>query len=198
MSRLRKFVAYRRIERAYTRVSKYRKKAFIRMDPHPHIVRFDMGNTLAKFPYVVQLRAKHSLQIRDNALESARTSCNKILEEKAGKNNYRFIIRTYPFHVLRENPLAAGAGADRLSTGMSHSFGKPIGLAAQISHGQPLFEVRVNKEHVEIAKDALKCASYKLPLNYLIVAQKKDRKETAKVPVIRRTKVIAEAIAVTA
>ncbi len=69
----------------------------------------------------------------------------------------------YPHHVLRENPIAAGAGADRMSTGMKKSFGRTIGTAAQVKRGQPLFVVDVNKQNVEVARKALKRASYKLP-----------------------------------
>ena len=42
MAKLRKFSAYRRIERPYTRKSKYRKKSFIRATPTNKIIRFDI------------------------------------------------------------------------------------------------------------------------------------------------------------
>ena len=45
---------------------------------------------------------------------------------------YFFQLRIYPHHILRENPLAAGAGADRMSTGMKCAFGKPISVAARV------------------------------------------------------------------
>ncbi len=163
MARIRKFVAYRRLERPYTRVSKYRKKAYIRGSPNIHIVKFDLGNPSKTFQYKVNLITKADLNIRHNALESARMTSNKVLEEKLGKNGYHMKIRVYPHHVLRENPLAAGAGADRMSTGMSHSFGKPIGAAARVLEGQTIMSVSVDKQNLDVAKKAMKRASYKFP-----------------------------------
>jgi len=69
----------------------------------------------------------------------------------------------YPHHHLRENALAAGAGADRMSTGMAHSFGKCVGLAAQVRRGQILIELSVNREHLDLARKALHRAVYKIP-----------------------------------
>ena len=83
------------------------------------------------------------------------------------------IIRVYPHHILRENPLAAGAGADRMSTGMKHSFGKSIGIAAQVRKGQTLFQIQVNKEHLDTAKKALKLAGSKLPCSTSIEIEHK-------------------------
>ena len=169
MARIRKFCSYRSIEpRAYTRISKFKEKSFIRASPHINIVNFDMGNLKKKFGYQVDLVAKEPVQIRHNAMESARMTCNRLLETILGKNAYCLKIRFYPFHILRENPLAAGAGADRMSTGMKHSFGKPIGSAAQIKKGQVLFQLKVNKQHLDTAKKALKRASYKFPCPCLI------------------------------
>ena len=95
-------------------------------------------------------------------------TCNRLVEKTLGKTAYRFKVRVYPFHILRENPLAAGAGADRMSTGMKMSFGKPIGVAAQIKKGQTVFSMDVNKQNVDLAKKALKRATYKLPGGYYI------------------------------
>jgi large subunit ribosomal protein L10e len=169
MARLRKFVAYRALERPYTRFSKYKKLSYVRSRPVCKIVRFDVGEVAKKFPFTLDLVSKSDLQIRDNALESARQSANRVLEKNLGKTGYRFMTCVYPHHVLRENPLAAGAGADRLSTGMAHSFGKPIGIAAQVHKGTPLFTVHIGKEHVSLARLALKRASYKVPCKCAIV-----------------------------
>jgi len=169
MARIRKFSAYRAVEpRPYTRISKFKDVNFIKASPHINIVNFDMGNLRKKFAYQVDLVSKSALQIRHQAMESARMTCNRFLETNLGKNGYFLKIRFYPFHILRENPLAAGAGADRMSTGMKHSFGKPIGRAAQIKEGQALFTLKVNKQSLEIAKKALKRASYKFPCGCLI------------------------------
>ena len=51
MARVRKFVAYRSVERPYTRKSKYRKKNFVRAAPVSKVVRYNMGNINKKFDY---------------------------------------------------------------------------------------------------------------------------------------------------
>ena len=163
MPKLRKFAAYRRLERPYTRQSKFKGRNYVRGSPHLIVSQFDMGNRKKKFDYTIRLVSQESLQIRQNAIESARMACNRDLETTIGKENYRFIIKMYPFHILRENPLAAGAGADRMSTGMKRSFGKVIGRAVQVYKGKELMILNVNKEGLDIAKKALHKASTRLP-----------------------------------
>ena len=171
-ARIRKFVAYRKLEKPYTRYSKYKKLSYVRARPVCKVVRFDMGNQNLNFDYTLSVIVTDSLQIRDNAIESARQSCNRLLEKNLGKDGYHFIVRIYPHHILRENPLASGAGADRLSTGMAHSFGKPIGIAAQVKKGNAIFTLDINKENLQLGKDALKRATHKVPCHCIIVEKK--------------------------
>ena len=171
MARLRKFVAYRKVERPYTRISKFRKKSFIRASPNLKIVRFEMGDPKKAFDYTLELVSKTDLQIRHDAIESARQTSNRVLEKELGKMGYFMKIMIYPFHVLRENPLASGAGADRMSTGMKKSFGKAIGAAAQVKKGQKVCIVRVNKDGLKTAKSALKRVSKKIPNSYSILVK---------------------------
>lgn len=175
MARLRRGSAYSRtsqIKRPYTRKSKYRNKNFIKANPHSKVVRYEMGNVKKEFEYRLILTAKRSLQIRHNALEAARQSGNKILESKAGKSEYHMQLRKYPHHMLRENVLASGAGADRMSTGMAASFGKVIGLAAQVKKGDPIFVVEVDSKNLGVAKDALIRCKNKLPCQCQIIIEK--------------------------
>lgn len=171
MARLRKFIAYRRLERPYTRVSKYKKKSFIKTKTNIKVVRFNTGNLKKRFPYSLHLVSKQGLQIRDNALESGRQTCNRLLETTLGLTGYFMRVRAYPFHILRENPLAAGAGADRFSTGMQKSFGKPIGSAARIQRGQQVATVSVEKQHIVLAKKALDRFRKKVPGSYWILVE---------------------------
>jgi large subunit ribosomal protein L10e len=164
MAKLRKFCSYRRLERPYTRHSKFRNKSFVRAKPASKVVRYSMGNVNKEYDYTVNLIAKQAIQIRHNAIESARQSSNRVLEKRIGKNGYFFKIRPYAHHILRENPLAAGAGADRMSTGMKMSFGKPIGTAAQVREGQVLATIKVDKQHLNLARQALQKMNYKYPL----------------------------------
>ncbi|MBS3176785.1 50S ribosomal protein L16 [Candidatus Woesearchaeota archaeon] len=168
MVKKRKFAAYRAVERPYTRFSKKSKYNYVHARPPCRIALFDTGNLQKPFEYSVYLVAKNSLQIRDLALESARLSANRLLEKNLGKTGFRLKLMVYPHHVLRENPLASGAGADRMSTGMQLSFGKTIGVAAQIKPGQRLFKCEVEKQHVELARKAMHRASFKLPCSYRV------------------------------
>ena len=155
MARLKKGVAYRRLDRPYTRKSKYREKNFVRATPTSKVVKYDMGNTQKEFPIHLDCISLESFQFRHNAIEAARLTCNRALERDLGKSGYHLKIRVYPHQILRENPLATGAGADRMSTGMKKAFGKPIGLAARIKEGQVLFSVSVEKQNKTAAKSAL-------------------------------------------
>ncbi len=171
MVRLRKFVAYRRLERPYTRISKFKKKSFIRADPAKVIVRYDMGSNKKKYDYEISLVSKVDLQIRSNALESARQTCNRLLEKTLGPMGYYFKLGVYPHHILRENKIAAGAGADRFSTGMSHSFGIPIGTAAQVSKGQVIATLQIEKQHLDLGIQAMNKMKYKLPTICSIISK---------------------------
>ncbi len=173
IAKLRKACAYRRLERPYTRKSKFRKKSYVRASPVSKVIRYVMGDPRKEFDTTLYLISKNSLQIRHNAIESARQTSNRILEKTLGKDQYHYIVRMYPHHILRENPLAAGAGADRMSTGMARSFGKSIGLAAQVKEGKILFELHLNKQHLEVGRDALRRAKNKIPCSCAVVVETK-------------------------
>jgi len=163
---------YRTIHRAYTRQSQRKpRKSYIKGVPRPKIVDFRAGEQLA-FPKVACLIANKSIQIRDNSLEAARVVATQSLEKAFGKpQGYFFRLRPYPHQVIRENPLATGAGADRFQQGMRQSFGNPIGSAATVKAGQVLMEVFTDEANITRAKSALNCARYKLPTTCRIVVQ---------------------------
>lgn len=163
MAKLIRACAWRRLERPYTRKSKYRAKAYVRATPQNKVVKFEMGNLSKEGPMVVLLRSKVDVQIRHNALESARKSANRVLENKLGRSAYKLKFRVFPHHILRNNPLASGAGADRMSTGMKMSFGKAVGIAARIYQDQPILEVHCEKKDIPTAKLALTRARHKFP-----------------------------------
>lgn len=163
MVRLRKFSAYQNLKRPYTRISKYTSLNYVRGGfPALKIIKFDMGEPSREFDTKMVLISGKSMNVRQNALESARMTSNRVLEKVVGKD-YHLRLKVYPFHVLRENPLATGAGADRLSTGMKMAYGKPIGCAARVREGQVLFELRINKAHIKTGREALDRAAKKFP-----------------------------------
>ncbi|MBR9699155.1 50S ribosomal protein L16 [Candidatus Woesearchaeota archaeon] len=174
MARLRKGVCYRRLERPYTRVSKYKKKSFIKTNYNARVIKFVMGNAKKQdFNCKLRLKTNIDIQIRDNSMESARLTSNRLLERDIGTPNYFFRVNKYPYHVLRNNPIASGAGADRFSTGMKKSFGKPIGQAARFKKGDTIFEIDLDKNHIDIGKKALTRASYKIACTTRIVITEK-------------------------
>lgn len=163
MARLRKFAAYQSLERPYTRVSKFTKKNFVRGGfPSIKINKFDMGDPNKKYDAVITLNSTRAMNIRHNALEAARMTSNRVLE-KGVPGKYHLRLKVFPFHILRENPLAAGAGADRMSTGMKQAFGKVVGAAARLREGQTIFELRIDKANIKVAREALTRAAKKLP-----------------------------------
>ena len=135
-----------------------------------------MGDTRAEFEYEARLIALKKAQIRHNALEAARIATNRFLNEKLSQN-YRLQIHPYPHIILRENKMIFGAHADRLQDGMRRSFGKPIGTAARVRPNQTIITVNVNADGVEVAKEALKRGSAKLPIPCRIVIEKREKEE---------------------
>ena len=154
---------YRRFKRPYTR------REYMGGVPGSHIVSFDMGNLTEDFPVSVSLIAKEQCQIRHNALEAARITANRYLLKDVGRANFHLKLRVHPHQVLRENKLATGAGADRVSSGMRHAFGKLVGTAARVRSGQRIFTVSVHPSQFSHAKEALRRIGYKLPTPISIV-----------------------------
>lgn len=164
---LRKGCCYRKIERAYTRKSKYKSKGYIKAFPPHKISRFEMGEKGKQYEYTVKLISKGTLQIRHNAIEAARMVVNRRLQDDLG-TNYYLQINVFPHHGLRENKMLGGAHADRLQTGMAHSFGKVVGSAAQVKKGKQVFTAFVFKAGLDQAKEALKAATPRLPGSFMV------------------------------
>lgn len=164
---------YREIQRAYTRKSKFKVKGYIKSVPQTKIVKFNFGKLTARFPVEVSLVARKPVQVRHNALESARVVVLRHLQEGMG-NNFHFQVRVYPHHVLRENKMLTGAGADRMQTGMQRAFGKTMGLAAQVRVNQPVMSIYTDENLAEKARQALKYALPRMPGKYSIEIGKRQ------------------------
>ena len=149
----------------------YTRKEYIRAQPASKITKFTMGDTKASFPIQAQLLSTEEAQIRHNALEAARVASNRVLMNKLG-NAYVMKVVPYPHTILRENKMIFGAHADRLQDCMRKSFGKPIGIAARVKVGQPIIEIGVGENAVEVAKEALQRGQDKLPVPCRIVVGK--------------------------
>ena len=151
----------------YTRKSKVKSKNYIKAVPNPKIVKFRMGDTSGynkgKYPIEIRVYTTESIQIRDNATEAMRQYLHRFLTEQIGKDYY-FEIKPVPHHILRENRMITGAGADRMQTGMALSFGVAMSRAALVKAGKMLFKVAVlNPRHEQIARTLIYSAKTKLP-----------------------------------
>ena len=168
----------RKVERPWTRVSKHKpKKSYVKGVPFPKTHQFEMGNKKGTFDTTIYLISTQNIQIRDNAVEAGRIVATRHLESKLTAEGFFLKILAYPHHVIREKPIATGAGADRYSQGMAHAFGKPTGSAIQAKKGQKLIRVRVNKENVPTAKLALKKLGMKISATTRMVVE--ENKPTA-------------------
>lgn len=141
----------------------YTRREYMGGVPPSRITQFVLGNKTADFPIKLTLLANERCQMRHTALEAARIAANKTLEKFIGVNNYRLRIHVYPFHVLRENKQATGAGADRVSQGMRRSFGTNVGTAARVEVDQTIISIETSQDYVQFAKNALRKATSKLP-----------------------------------
>ncbi len=148
----------------------YTRREYMGGVPNPRIAQFDMGNPQGKFPLTIRLVAEEACQIRHNALEAARVAANRFISRRAGQQ-YHLRIQPFPHIVLRENKIAVGAGADRISDGMRGAFGTPVGTAARVRRGQTVVFIRTIPSHMERAKRALKKAGYKLPTPTRIIVE---------------------------
>ena len=120
---------------------------------------FDQG----KYPVQICVTSKENCQIRDNSIEAVRQYFNRFLQVAVGKEFY-LEVKIYPHHILRENKMLTGAGADRMQTGMSRAFGKTMGRAALVKANQTLFILAVKDTKQEIqARKLIKAAKARLP-----------------------------------
>ncbi|MDO9538127.1 MAG: 50S ribosomal protein L16 [Thermoplasmata archaeon] len=163
-------MAGRKPARMYRRVKQqsYTRREYMGGVPNSRIAQFEMGNVNGDFPIEMQLISESVAAIRHTALEAARIACNRTIQKKAGSQGYFMKIHVYPHEVIRENKMATGAGADRISSGMRNSFGKAVGTAARVRKGQVIMTLRVGRAHFKEAKIALWKAGIRIPASFRI------------------------------
>jgi len=161
-------------QRPFTRVAvRVHEKNYIGTIPPIKIRQFNMGNPMQHYENIIDLIADEAVQIRDNALESLRISMNRFMIRRVGKDNYFMRIRVFPHQVLREHKQAQGASADRVSQGMSHAFGVPIGRAVRVKPGTVILSILTLPEHIGlISKTLEQRANSKLPCRVRVVVHK--------------------------
>ena len=141
----------------------YTRKEYVGGIPGVRLFQFVMGDKKGEFEMELSLISGSNCQIRHTSLESARVTANRFIQKRTGTLGYRMRILVYPHILLRENKLATGAGADRISQGMRNSFGKIVSTAARVKSDQPIMSLQVNRKNFKVAKEALRKANAKLP-----------------------------------
>jgi len=144
----------------------YIKSRYCRGVPDAKIRIYDCGSKKAPvdtFPCVVHLVSDEKEQLSACALEASRVSCNKYMTKNCGKDNFHLRTRPHPYHVIRQNKMLSCAGADRLSSGMRGSYGKPMEMAARVSIGQIIVSLRIRDVNAHHAIEALRRAKFKFP-----------------------------------
>lgn len=153
----------------WSRYSKSKpRKSYIKAMPHADLHQFRMGEMKDDFNVEINLLCQDDILVRDNSIESARQTSNKHLE-KVIAGTYYFLVRVFPHHVIRENKMISGAGADRLQKGMRRSYGRPMDKAALLKKGKSIFTVYSYEENVEPIKKSLEKAMCKLSGKYRVV-----------------------------
>lgn len=143
-------------------------KEYVGSIQNSRINKLFIGNKNGFFPVKIDLIAINSFLNRDITLEATRITTNRTLTKKTGDIDYNLTVGVYPHIVLRENKQATGAGADRVSQGMQASFGKNVGLTARVQNNQIIISINIFEKYINIAKEALKKASSKISIPFLI------------------------------
>jgi len=165
---LRKAGAYsKKYTRPFTRKSRVQSKSYIKVVPNAKVVKLKMGDVSkfdsGKFPTIMYISSKEKVQLRDTAIESVRQYLHRFMTEEIGKDYY-LAVNVYPHHILRENKMITGAGADRMQTGMALSFGQSMGRAALVKKDQIIMTMAVmNTKAEQYARKLLASCKAKLP-----------------------------------
>jgi len=141
------------------------RREYARGGAQSKIARFWGGNKAVPWEdweLVISLVVDRQIQISSNSLEAIRITINSALQDKIGRSNYRFRVRPKPFQVYRENRMLSVAGADRIQTGMRHSFGRSTGVCARVRAGSVVCDVGASLKDLAIVRDRLRIASMKI------------------------------------
>lgn len=153
---------------AWARFSRKKpRKSFVKALPQNQVQVYHMGNPNLEYEFDIDLVAENEVQIRDNALESARQAVNKYLEKNIAQGYY-FRVCVFPHNIIRENKMILGAGADRLQKGMRKAFGRPTDRGAIIHPNQTIFKIKTMEKSIKFIKEAYRRAKSKLPGKFMV------------------------------
>lgn len=139
-------------------------------------VHFHSGDTgLLKNETRLRIFSKSSVQVPEKVYEVFRLAVLKKIENVypgSTKEDYCVMFNKYPHQLLRFHAIASGARADRISEGMSNSFGTNFMKAAKIKVGDVFFQVFLSsrfEKRINSLKPELKKCCAKLPFNTFIL-----------------------------
>ena len=161
--------------RVYRSVKKrnYTRKKYIKKIPVVKINKYFLGSlkqTESSFTFL--FLSEKNIYIRSNSIEAARVSLTKYLNKICSSEQYFYKFHVYPHQILRENKLATGAGADRVSSGMRLAFGKPTGLACRLNKSSLFFSLKISKKvPYQLISEGIKKFKSKLPLKFNILEE---------------------------
>lgn len=168
----------REMRRPFTRFAhKVQRKNFLGGIPGIRTREFTMGDQTKEYNTQLDVIAKGSLQIRDNAVEAMRQKLVKKLNDAFGKDNFVLKLRLFPHQVIREHKAATGAGADRVSKGMKHAFGKNASRAIQVKKNDVFLSVVVDKTQTKTTEKILDSIRYKVFLPFAIKVHSHENKK---------------------
>jgi len=175
---LRKAAAYSKTkDRPYTRRSRKKSKSYIKTIPQHKIVKFRMGNLKAfrdgKYKFVLKLKSKEFVQVRDNALEACRQAVHRYLDKEI-PGVYYFEVKKFPHQIIRENRVfSGGSKGERVNTGMKQSFGTAIGRSAFINPGDDVFIIAIGEEKfIPLVRSVIDKVRPKLPCKTKVITIK--------------------------
>lgn len=156
----------------------YRKCARTKCNVPMRTVHFNSGNSsLLKQPVRLALYSKSKVQVPEKVYETFRLSVLKKIENiclNSLKTDYCIVFHKYPHQLLRFHAIASGAKADRISEGMSNSFGSNFMKASKINVGDLFFTIYLSDKYQPFMKKLsveIKKACAKLPFNYYIILE---------------------------
>lgn len=166
--------------------SRSHRKEFVRGGADPKIRIYDMGErskSLNSYDARIGLVITHDRRVSHLTMEAIRITINRRLVEALGKDGFHLRIRSHPYDVYREHAMMSFAGADRISSGMRQSFGRPVGKCCRLKARTIMAECGVPLKAIEEAKKAFKIAASKVCVKCIVVLLSTSKPELApKVP----------------
>lgn len=157
----------------------YRKGTRTKCNVPMLTTHFTSGNSkLLVQPKRLAIYSRSTVQVPEKVYETFRLSVLKKIENvcvEGLKTDYCIAFNKYPHQLLRFHAIASGARADRISEGMSNSFGSNFMKAAKIKSGDLFFTIYLSDKFVINYKKLsieIKKACAKLPFNFYIIEEK--------------------------